>query len=245
MANRFALSLASLSLLTLGALAVPQIARAQDPPADTETTAGEKLNFPVTLETKNATLYDVLALLFKQAHAQSALDISLKQIAAPDLSISKKALRIVLGIVLRGTNYTYKDEGGVYTVNLKVDAPADVPVTAEDKPATDTNRLRIFKINPANFNATYIVQLLGGRVIPAGRGAQNGGQGGGGFGGGGLGQGGGGGFGGGGQGGGGLGGGGGGFGGGGGGFGGGGGGGFGGGGGGRGGGGGGRGGGGF
>ena len=193
MANRFALSLASLSLLTLSALAVPQIARAQDPPADTEATAGEKLNYPVTLETKNATLYDVLALLFKQAHAQSALDINLKQIAAPDLNISKKALRVVLGIVLRGTNYTYKDEGGIYTVNLKVDAPIDVPVTAEDKPATDTNRLRIFKINPANFNSTYIVMLLGGKVIPTGRGSQGGGQGGG-FGGGGLGQGGGGGF---------------------------------------------------
>ena len=229
MANRFALSLASLSLLTLSALAVPQIARAQDPPADTEATAGEKLNYPVALETKNATLYDVLALLFKQAHAQSALDINLKQIAAPDLNITvKKPLRVILGIVLRGTNYTYKDEGGIFTVNLKVDLPVDVPVTAEDKPTTDTNRLRIFKITPAIFNATYIVQLLGGKVIPAGRGSQNGGQGGGGFGGGGLGQGGGGGFGGGGQGGGG------------GGFGGGGGGGFGGGGGGRGGGGGGR-----
>ena len=244
MTNRFALSLASLSLLALGMASVATTAYAQDPPADATATGADALNTLVSIETKNSSLYDVLKLLFQQAHVDFTIDASLKQLASQDLSITKKKpLRLVLDIVLKGTNYTYKNEGNIYTVSLKPVVVEDTPpITSGKDENTSSDGRRIYRFTPANFSASHIVELLGGRILKAGV-SSNSNGGGGNFGGGGLGgNGGGGGLGGGGGfggGGGGFGGGGGGFGGGGGGFGGGGGG-FGGGGGGRGGGGGGR-----
>ena len=186
MTKRFALSLATLSLLTLGMAGVANRASAQDNPSDAS--ASDQLNTLVSIQTKNSSLYDVLTLLFKQAHVESAMETGLKGIPALDIDIKKKPLRLVLDIILKGTNYTYKNEGGVYTVSPKPVVIEEGP-TANGKPedAVASDGRRIYRFTPANFSATHIVELLGGRVLKAGVSASGGQGGGGGFGGGGLG----------------------------------------------------------
>src|SRR5579872_1154338 len=193
MANRIGLfSLTSLALAGLGMVAMPVCARAQDTGADQAT--NDQLNKPINLDVRSANLYYALTLMFDQLKVGNyTIPEQLKQMEV-SAHFTALPLRTALETLLKNSGYTYKVDGGVYSVVPKA---VDTPEAPVDKPTdvdTTIKGKKIYRLtsNQIIFNSVDIVTRIGGRVLPSSVGSQNGQQGGGlgGFGGGGLGGGG-------------------------------------------------------
>jgi hypothetical protein len=185
-----ALTLAALSLAALGLMGAPAGAFAQDGGANTsDSTASDQLNKPINLDVRSANLYYALTLLFDQLKIGNyTLPDSLKsyEVSAHFTSLP---LRTALETLLKNSGYTYKVEGGVWTVVPKIVEPAGPPLPDDTTtPDAQPKGKKIFRItgNQIIYNSVDIVTRLGGKVLPSSVGSGHtgaGGTGGGGIGG--------------------------------------------------------------
>jgi hypothetical protein len=189
MATRFgALSLTTLSLSVLGFAALPVCAIAQDAGAgNADTASNDQLNKPINLDVRSANLYYALTLMFDQLKVGNyTIPDELKQ-REVSAHFTALPLRTALETLLKNSGYTYKVDGGVYSVVLKAEDKIESPVdNGKNEPEVSIKGKKIYRLtsNQIIFNSVDIVTRLGGRVLPSSVGSQMS-QGGGGLGGGG------------------------------------------------------------
>ena len=207
------LGFAALSLVVTGMVATPMSAKAQD-----DADATNARNKPLTINFTNADLYTALVTVFKQAKVDYFIPDALKGFTVTT-SLTNKPFTKALDVLLTGTQYTYKEDGGIYTIiPIVVDtAPIGDPTGSEVvEPPGGRSRppIKIFLSalngidiaaalggSTGNFVSLYVGNYMshpltqsmggGGGGFGGGGGGGLGGGGGGGFGGGGLGGGGG------------------------------------------------------
>src|SRR5437588_1102704 len=191
MANRFALlSLTTLSLAVIGFAALPVCAVAQDAGADTAT--NDQLNKPINLDVRSANLYYALTLMLDQLKVGNyTIPEPLKQLEV-SAHFTNLPLRTALETLLKNSGYTYRVDGGVYSVVVKPEEKVETPLDNTKEADATIKGKKIYRLtsNQIIFNSIDIVTRLGGRVLPASTGSQISQQGGGlggGLGGGGLG----------------------------------------------------------
>jgi len=188
-----ALGLAALSLSALGFLAIPIAASAQDNgTTNADTATNDQLNKPINLDVRSANLYYALTLMFDQLKIGNyTIPEQLKQMEV-SAHFTQLPLRTALETLLKNSGYTYKVDGGVYSVVPKAEERVETPIdTNRNEPEVTIKGKKIYRLtgNQIIFNSVDIVTRLGGRVLPSSVGSQaaTGGGGLGGFGGGGLG----------------------------------------------------------
>ena len=178
MITRFAgISLAALSLTAFGFVALPSYALAQDGGADSAKTASnDQLDRPINLDVRSANLYYALTLLFDQLKVGNyTLPEPLKQ-REVSAHFTRLPLRTALETLLKNSGYTYRVEGGVYSVVAKLEAPIDPPLDRMTPPEPDAKGKKIYRITSGQmiYNAVDIVTRLGGKVLPGAVGSQSG-----------------------------------------------------------------------
>jgi hypothetical protein len=159
--------LAAIGVTTMGMLASPVAARAQD---DAATTTGENadvMNKVVKLDLESADLYYALKLLFSQVKADFTLDNNLKgNLVTVKIN---QPFRIALSSVLKasGLPITYTFEEGVYRVipiaNEEPELAGGTDPEGAEPPPFTRNIPKIKRLN--NINGIDIVSLFGGRPI--------------------------------------------------------------------------------
>ncbi len=199
------LGLATLSLTAMGLLALPGIARAQDPPADPAAAANDPTMKKVSLDLESTNLYSALKLLFGHINANYYLDPSLKN-AEVSVHLHDIPFKIVLDTLVKSTGLplTWKFEDNIYRIVPKetetnILEPGTTP-DANTPDAEKTPKFVIISRDTFSFDGVSIAEALGGKGFsilprvydynpyPGSSGGQGGGgQGGGQFGGGGLG----------------------------------------------------------
>src|SRR5947209_8648835 len=129
MANRFgALGLATLSLAALGFCAVPACAFAQDPAGGADTTGNDQLNKPINLDVRSANLYYALTLMFDQLKVGNyTIPEQLKSLEV-SAKFTQLPLRTALETLLKNSGYTYRVDGGVYSVVVKPEEKVETPL---------------------------------------------------------------------------------------------------------------------
>lgn len=185
---------AAVIVSSLGLVALPQGARAQDPPTENGTGAAEQ-GKTINLQLENVDLFTVLKLLFSQAKAQWTLDNSLRgyRVNVNFKQPFRSALEIVLKAASSQIPLTYEITNGVYNIIPKQEDPgasSPEPEARPDAQEPDWNPPYKFHASLFSFNAHFLALLLGGRVIPSLPGYNGGGSGSSGFSGGGFGRGG-------------------------------------------------------
>jgi hypothetical protein len=172
------ISLAALSLTALGFIALPLGAIAQDTgTGNADTTSNDQLNKPINLDVRSANLYYGLTLMFDQLKVGNyTLPDALKQIEV-SAKFTNLPLRTALETLLKNSGFTYKVDGGVYSVVPKIDTPQQEPLPTE--PANNEPTIRGKKIyrltsNQIIYNSVDIITRLGGRVLPSSVGSQMG-----------------------------------------------------------------------
>jgi hypothetical protein len=169
---------AALSLAALGLAALPSSVMAQEsgiPGA--ETAATDLLNRPIDLDVKSANLFYALTLLFDQIKvANYTLPDALKRYEV-SAHFTKLPIRTALETLLRNSGYTYKVDGGVYSVVPKLEEPEPQPLPPD--PTTNAplqKGKKVYRLGGGNiiYNAVDIVTRLGGRVLPGAVGSQAG-----------------------------------------------------------------------
>ena len=184
MSNRTgALSLAALSLTALGFMALPLSAYAQDNGAgNADTTSNNQLDKPINLDVRSANLYYALTLMFDQLKVGNyTLPDALKQIEV-SAKFTRLPLRTALETLLKNSGFTYKVDGGVYSVVPKIEIPREEPLPQEpvnNEPTLKGKKIYRLSSNQMIYNSVDIVTRLGGRVLPGSVGSQMSSQGGG------------------------------------------------------------------
>jgi len=186
--------LAALSLTALGFMAMPAGAIAQGAGADTST--NDQLNRPINLDVKSGNLFYALTLLFDQLHVGNyTLPEQLKTIEV-SAHFTNLPIRTALETLLKNSGYTYKVDGGVFSVVPKLEERQPEPLppdNSNNEPQVKSKKIYRITSNQILYNAIDIVTRLGGRVLPGstaqqmivgGSGTGGFGSGGGGFGGG-------------------------------------------------------------
>jgi hypothetical protein len=173
-----AMSLAALSLTALGFMAVPLCSTAQDnTTGNADTTSNEQLNKPINLDVRSANLYYALSLMFDQLKVGNyTLPDALKQIEV-SAKFTNLPLRTALETLLKNRGYTYKVDGGVYSVVPKIDTPISEPLPQEptnNEPLVKGKKVYRLTGNQIVYNSVDIVTRLGGRVLPNSVGSQMG-----------------------------------------------------------------------
>jgi hypothetical protein len=171
-----ALGLTALSMLALGFAVLPSRAVAQTGgPGSADTAANDQLNKPINLDVKSANLYYALTLLFDQLKIGNyTLPDQLKQIEV-SAHFTQLPLRTALETLLKNGGYTYKVDGGVYSVVPRnVEAPPEAlpPDTTPNEPLVKGKKIYRIAGNNIIYNAVDIVTRLGGRVLPGAVGSQ-------------------------------------------------------------------------
>ena len=198
MAIRFgAMSFTTLTLAAIGFTALPVCAIAQDAGAGNADSATDaQLNKLINLDIKSANLYYAITLMFDQLKVGSYTIPEELKTMEKSAHFTQLPLRTALETLLKNSGYTYKVDGGVYSVVPKAEDKIETPIDATaDKADLSIKGKKIYRLtsNQIIFNSVDIVTRLGGRVLPSSVGSQMSQQGGGGgLGGGGLGGGGGG-----------------------------------------------------
>jgi Secretin and TonB N terminus short domain len=192
MANRIGvMNVTTLSLAALGFMALPICAIAQnDGTGNADTATNDQLNKPINLDVKSANLYYALTLMFDQLKVGNyTIPEELKQ-AEVSAHFTQLPLRTALETLLKNRGYTYKVDGGVYSVVPKAEDKPELPIdSGKNEPELTIKGKKIYRLtsNQIIFNSVDIVTRLGGRVLPSSVGSQMS-SGGGGLGGGGLGS---------------------------------------------------------
>ncbi len=187
-----AFGLAALSLTALGLVAMPTGAVAQDAANRADTAANDTLNKPINLDVRSGNLYYALTLLFDQLKVGNyTLPDQLKGIEV-SAHFTNLPIRTALETLLKNSGYTYKVDGGVFSVVPKIEERQPEPLPPDPSngvPLTKSKKIYRLTSNTIVYNAVDIVTRLGGRVLPGSTAAQViiGGSGTSGFGGGGLG----------------------------------------------------------
>jgi len=153
------LTLAALSLIALGLLALPSGAQARDQSTDT---SAEAANGPkIKLQLENADLYTALKLLFAQAHTQFTLDPALRSIYIT-VNINQP-FRNALETLLRASNQplTYNVENDVYSIVPKTEETVETttPETETEKPAQAVNLKKYFSTR-FKYNTSFLLSAL-------------------------------------------------------------------------------------
>lgn len=152
------LGFAALSLVVTGMVATPMSAKAQD-----DADATNARNKPLTINFTNADLYTALVTVFKQAKVDYFIPDALKGFTVTT-SLTNKPFTKALDVLLTGTQYTYKEDGGIYTIiPIVVDtAPIGDPTGSEVvEPPGGRSRPPI-KIFLSALNGIDIAAALGG-----------------------------------------------------------------------------------
>ncbi|HLJ55658.1 MAG TPA: STN domain-containing protein [Chthonomonadaceae bacterium] len=186
-----AITLAALALTAIGFAAAPTRAAAQAPGQKPGSSSDDQLNRPINLDVRSGNLYYALTLLFDQLKIGNyTLPDQLKQIEV-SAHFSNLPIRTALETLLKNSGYTFRVDGGVYSVVPKIEVPPDNPLPPEpanNEPTIKSKRIYRLAGNQIIYNAVDIVTRLGGRVLPpsvgstggqAGNGGQLGGIGGG------------------------------------------------------------------
>src|SRR5437016_4686112 len=163
MSHRFGkCSLAALSLTVLGFMAVPLGAYAQEKGTSADTASSDQLDRPINLDVKSANLYYALTLLFEQLKVGNyTLPEQLKQMEV-SAHFTKLPLRTALETLLKNSGYTYKVDGGVYSVVPKIEekeAPILEP-TPPVEPLIKGKKIYRLSGNQIIFNSVDIVTRL-------------------------------------------------------------------------------------
>ena len=134
-----ALTLAALSLTALGLMAAPVCASAQSGGTnDPGASGGDQLNKPINLDVRSANLYYALSLLFDQLKIGNyTLPDTLKSFEV-SAHFTSLPLRTALETLLKNSGYTYKVEGGVYSVVPKISEPPPTVLPDDPTPPTGT-----------------------------------------------------------------------------------------------------------
>jgi hypothetical protein len=166
-----ALAIAALSLTALGLMTAPVCAFAQekDPANNADTGSNDQLNKPINLDVRSANLYYALTLLFDQLKIGNyTLPDSLKQFEV-SAHFTSLPLRTALETLLKNSGYTYKVDGGVYSVVPKNVELSPSPLPQDTPPEAPIKGKKIFRITGSQiiYNSVDIVTRLGGRVLPS------------------------------------------------------------------------------
>jgi hypothetical protein len=163
------IGLSALSLATLGLFALPVAAVAQDPAPQSDTTTNDQLNKPINLDVRSGNLYYALTLLFDQIKVGNyTLPDQLKSIEV-SAHFTNLPIRTALETLLKNSGFTYKADGGVYSVVPKIEErqpeplPPDIP---SREPAAKTKKVYRLSSGNLTYNVVDIVTRLGGRVLP-------------------------------------------------------------------------------
>src|SRR5205085_7010678 len=114
----------------------PRGAMAQENGASNADTATDgQLNKPINLDVRSANLYYALTLMFDQLKVGNyTIPEQLKQMEV-SAHFTQLPLRTALETLLKNSGYTYKVDGGVYSVVPKAADVVESPIdTAKDQP---------------------------------------------------------------------------------------------------------------
>ncbi len=178
MKTRFATqSLAAISLTALGFAAIPSSALAQDAGArNADTVSNDQLDKPINLDVRSANLFAALTLLFDQLKVGNyTLPEALKQ-REVSAHFTNLPLRTALETLLKNSGYTYRVEGGVYSVVPKIERLDDGPIDTPLPTDAALKSKRIYRVASSQliYNAVDITTRLGGKVLPGAVGSQSG-----------------------------------------------------------------------
>src|SRR5689334_20394375 len=147
--------------LTFGAVS---FARAQDAPA---------IDKKVSLNLENADLRYALKLLFTSAGVNYTLDQAVQ--GTVTVSLTDVPFKTALESVLRSTQsvspFTYRVEGGVYTISPKVEQVDTATLGNEKENETPTPKSRAVKVQVNFVDALLLSLSLGGDVVQLGDGS--------------------------------------------------------------------------
>ena len=171
------LGLTAISLAAAGVIAFPCAAVAQDNgPSSADASVSEQLNKPINLDVKSGNLYYALTLMFDQLKVGNyTLPEALKQIEV-SAHFTNLPIRTAMETLLKNSGYTYKVDGGVYSVvPKKIDTSDPLPadITPTDQPLKGKKIYRLSS-NQIVYNAVDLVTRLGGRILPGTVGAPKG-----------------------------------------------------------------------
>src|SRR5215831_4766374 len=135
--------------------------------------AAPNIDKKVSLNLENADLQYALKLLFTSAGVNYTLDQSVQ--GTVTVSLTDVPFKTALESVLRSTQsvspFTYRVEGGVYTISPKIEQVVDTNTLGEDKDTPVTPKSRAVKIQVNFVDALLLSVSLGGDIIQLGDGS--------------------------------------------------------------------------
>lgn len=163
---------ALLSLTILGALASSHLAMAQ-----TDTGSGAvgastdaSLSKPINLDVRSANLYYALTVLFDQLKIGNYIipdELKQREVSA---KFTQLPLQTALDTLLKNTGFTYRVDGGVYTVAVKNEEAPVVPVAdTNNNSAPVIQGKRVYRILSSQVvsNIVDIAMKAGIRILPS------------------------------------------------------------------------------